>query len=164
MRYLTLGGLLISVATACSDAPSPVEPVVVVPTGISAAQARPEPVDDNFTTDACGFTVLVHAGGKVKPISLPGDRLTVIFPGSVATLTNPENGTTERVSNTGTFHFTPLPNGGMELLLTGRNIVEDTELGLLLTIGNFIIERDETGAVIRLEGTGRVIDLCELMS
>jgi hypothetical protein len=165
MRYLTLSGLLICVVTACSDGPSPVGPDrAVVPTQVSA-QVTPEPIDELFVSEACGFTVLMHQTGKVKGIELPGGRTTVIFPASVVTLTNPANGKTERVSNTGTFHINPLPNGGVEFVLTGRNTVEDVELGIVLTIGNFILERDAiTNRVVRLEGTGQVVDLCELMA
>ena len=166
MRYLTLTALLVGAVTACRDRPSPVEPVAAMaPIGIAAAQARPEPVDDSFETDVCGFTLLVDLGGKFKPIELGRGRTILIFPGSTATLTNPDNGKTETLSNTGTFHFNTLPNGNVEQVLTGRNTVEDSELGLLLTIGTFSYVYDAAFNIVQpLQGKGRTIDLCDVMS
>ena len=166
MRYLGLAGLLVTAATACSDRSSPLEPLrTIAPTRTGAAQVVPEPVNDNFTTDVCGFTVLVHAGGKIKPIALPGDRLSVIFPAAVSTFTNPGNGKTETLSMTGTFHIAFLPDGGVEQVMTGRNIFADPELGLLLIIGNFRFIVDGEGNVVQpLHGTGQTIDLCAILS
>ena len=53
----------------------------------------------------------------------------------------------------------------MEQVLTGRNTVEDSELGLLLTIGTFSYVFDAAFNIVQPpKGKGRTIDLCDVMS
>jgi hypothetical protein len=170
MRHIAFAAfpaVLVCVLTACTDRPSPVEAVGVgTPRAPAAAQGRPSEVTESFTiTGFCEFDILYEAGGKQKGIELPGGRTITIFPGFSATLTNLDNGNQETLGITGAFHQSTLANGDVEVVFTGRNLLGDPDAGLVLAIGRFSIVFDAEGNLIQsLQGTGQLIDICELLA
>jgi hypothetical protein len=173
MRHIAFAAfpaVLVCVLTACTDRPSPVEPVSVAP---AEAQGPPTDLDPTpflinrelFGPGACAFDILAQQSGKVKEIVLPGGRTIFIFPANTITLTNPANQKQETFVITGSFHQTLLENGDLVTVATGRNALLDPEAGFVISIGNFSFVFDATGNLIQpLQGTGQLIDICELLA
>jgi hypothetical protein len=154
---------------ACSDGSSPAEPVSVAPLGARAAQNRPTDVDPTpFEIPAgvfCDFAFRVEPDGKAKAVELPGERMIFLSPGLTWTITNLDNLNQETFRIPGAFHVDTLENGDLETVATGRNILGDPVAGLVLAIGRFSFVFDAGGNLIQpLQGTGRLIDLCELLA
>ena len=142
---------------------------MAMPSMLEGAQQPPE----NFTFDDtvegfCEFPVPILALGKQGVIELPGGGLIVTSPALSAALTNvtPTSGESVTLSITGAFHITTLANGNVQTVYTGRNIVFDPRVGIVLLIGKFTGVADpDTGMLVQdLEGRGQNIDLCLLLS
>jgi hypothetical protein len=160
---------LVCSVTACGDRPSPAEPVGAAPPRATLAQGRPTDVDQTpFEIPAgvfCDFAFRVEPGGKAKTIELPGGRRIFISPGFTWTFTNLDTGKRETFRIPGAFHQTILENGDVETVVTGRSILGDPIAGLVLTIGRFSFVFDAEGNLIQpLQGTGRLIDVCEVLA
>jgi hypothetical protein len=77
----------------------------------------------------------------------------------------PQRLATLAAPRTGAFHQTVLSNGTVVTVVTGRNLLFDPIAGLVLAIGTFSYAFDVEDELIHpLEGTGRQIDICELMA
>jgi hypothetical protein len=166
LLFLTSTAVLVWASTGCGDRLSPVESAAVSPPRVSAARGGPSDVDVSFTGEGlCAFSILFHITGKTKTITLPGGRTITTSPGAVLTLTNLENENQETFGITGAFHQDTLPNGDLVTVGTGRNLLFDPFAGLVLAIGRFSFVFDAQGNLIQpLAGTGRQIDICELLS
>jgi hypothetical protein len=171
MRFslLVLTAVLVWASTACNDRSSPAEPGSVVSARAAEAQGPPTDVHDIFPADLCpGFQILVELTGKAKTIELPGDRALIISPGFTSTMTNLENQKQVTIEITGAVHFTTLENGNLEIVWTGRNALMNPIIpgpGLFLSIGRFSAVFDqEFNLVEPLQGSGQLIDVCELLS
>ena len=133
---------------------------------VSTAQA-PEPVVDRETNivGACAFPVLLEETGKQKLIELPG---ILIFPGLQGTLTNLAD-TDNQVTlvEPGTGRVTPLENGDLSVVATGRNVLVVPGEGIFQTIGRveFILAPPyEVGSELTiLANQGQLIDVCALL-
>ena|SRR5215207_4677213 len=140
---------------------------VALVTARAASAAPPEPINDSFTVEeVCDFPVLNEATGKGKLIELPGGRAVGISPGLRVTLTNTEE-PTHQVTYviTGAAHVTELGSGDLSVVLTGRNLLFDPNIGMLLTIGRFTSVLDlEDGTLTPPTGKGRVIDVCDRLA
>ena len=172
MKHITFPAVLACALTACSDRPSPVEPVsAATPIAIGAAQGRPTDLDLTFTIENCGFTILVELSGKSKTIELPGGRTITTSPGLTATQTNLGNGNQETLVITGAFHQKTLENGDVETVATGRNVLLDPTVpglvGVFLTIGRVSWVVDQDGNLVQPpQGPGwqKRIDVCDLLA
>lgn len=175
MHYNPLSPTVVLVCTlaACSDRSSPVEPVSVAPPGVAQAQGPPTEIDPTpflinrelFGPGACAFDIVAQQSGKTKQIALPGGRTIFIFPGNTITLTNPANEKQETFVITGSFHQTVLENGDVVTVATGRNALLDPEAGFVIAIGHFSYVFDAAGNLIQpLQGTGQLIDICEVLA
>jgi hypothetical protein len=169
LSLLVPTAVLVWASTACGDRPSPAEPVGAAPSKATMAQGRPTDVDQTpFEIPAgvfCDFALRVEPSGKVKTIELPGGRTIFISPGFAWTFTNLDTGKREAFRIPGSFHQTILENGDVETVVTGRNILGDPIAGLVLAIGRFSFVFDAEGNLIQpLQGTGRLIDICEVMA
>jgi len=167
LSILALAAVLVYASTACDDRPFPAEPVVAAPPAtIAARQAPPEDVDQTFTFEGgCSFAILVHVVGKTKFIELPDGSTIMTNPGVVVTLTNLDNQHQETFGITGAFHQDTLPNGDLVTVSTGRSLTFDPVAGLVLIMGRFSWIFDAQGNLVQpLQGNGRVVDVCELLS
>lgn len=155
---LKLGAFIVLLALACGAALS-----------VSAlAQGQPSDVDESFTIEGiCAFPVLVELRGKSNTIELPGGRIIFTSPRLTATLTNLDHPANhETLGITGAFHQTVLPNGDVELVLTGRNLLIglDPEAGFVISIGRFSFVVDADGNIVQpLSGRGQLVDICALL-
>ena len=160
--------VLLCALTACSDHPTSTEPVSAATPIATAAAQRPTEVDQTFTVgegELCAFPIHFALSGKAKTIELPAERTIFTSPGVSATLTNLDNDNQETFGITGAFHETILANGDVETVVTGRNLLFDPFAGLVLAIGRFSFVFDAEGNLIQpLQGTGRLIDLCALLT
>ena len=154
---------------ACSDRPSPVEPVATVPA--FQRGGPPTPVEtgqfvDEVSSGICGFTVLAEVTGKEKVLELPGGRTISIFPSEKVTFTNGNTGKTVTLNLTGPVHANPLPDGGTEVVFLGNNIVLDPDAGFLVALrGRFSEVVDADGNTVQpLEGSGQRTDICALIA
>jgi hypothetical protein len=140
--------------------------VALVLPKVSTAQA-PDPVVDRETeiVGACAFPVLLEETGKQKLIELPG---ILIFPGLKGTLTNLAD-TDNQVTlvEPGVGRATPLENGDLSVVATGRNVLVVPGEGIFQTIGRveFILAPPyEVGSELTiLANQGQLIDVCALL-
>jgi hypothetical protein len=139
-----------------------------MPIAIEAAPVRPTDVDDTFTVEGfCAFSILFEVSGKTKVIELPGGRILITSPGLTVTLTNLENENQETFGVTGAYHQTILANGTVVTVSTGRSLFLDPfgqGAGLGLFIGRWTFAFDAEGNFTPVVGTGRQIDVCELLA
>ena len=113
----------------------------------------------------CDFPVEVEVVGRTRTLTHSGGRTTDINPGMRATLTNPATGESVSYSISGTVHRSPLPDGTVEVVQVGRNLVGDPVLGLSILSGRFVFTSTPDGVPLTpAEGTGRVISICEVLS
>jgi hypothetical protein len=141
--------------------------MVAAPNATIAAPNPPTPVDETpFSFPGCEFSVLIELSGKAKTIELSGERTIFTSPGLNVTLTNEDNPENQVTLNiTGAFHQTVRENGDVETVVTGRNLVFDPEAGFVLAIGRFSFVFDAEGNLVQpLQGTGQLIDVCNLLS
>ena len=130
-----------------------------------AAAAPPDSVGGSFeVAGICPFTVLVEIEGKAKTIERPDGSFIVTSPGLVATVTNTSTDASENWSISGSFHQSTLPNGDTFTKMTGRNLVTDPVAGFALISGDFSFTASPDGSiVVPLNGTGRIVDVCEAL-
>jgi hypothetical protein len=153
----------------CGDRPSPTDVVGVASAKAATAAGGPTEVDPTpFEIPAgvfCDFAFRVEPEGKAKAIALPGGRMIFLSPGLTWTITNLDNLKEQTFRIPGAFHVDTLENGDLETVVTGRNILGDPVAGLVLAIGRFSFVFDAFGNLIQpLQGTGRLLDICELLT
>jgi len=104
--------------------------------------------------------VLYEVSGKTKVIELPNGDTLFKNPGSRVTLTNLETGKQVTYVATGTMRLTESENGELLLITTGRTVLSDENIGILVPIGRFTLVIDEEGNFSQPTGNGRLIDAC----
>lgn len=168
MRNLGLLVLVAVTASGCSAGTlSPASPTPVASeTTASVSAGAPQPLEESYISDSCGFPVLVELNGKVKELPLPGGRTKVLFPAFTGRVTNIATQAQVTLLTTGSFHITELPTGGVELVYTGRNSYDDPFEGrLLLLIGRFSESFDaDFNTISPLSGDGQVQDICQMIN
>jgi hypothetical protein len=114
---------------------------------------------------ACAFGVNISGQGKLKQITLPGDRLIITSPGLEVTVTNVADPSKHVTLNaTGSTHVTTAPDGSSVYVYTGRNVNLDPVAGFVLAIGHFSIAFDANGNLTQsLEGKGQLVDICAMI-
>jgi hypothetical protein len=168
IKHLVLVALLASGALACNEHPSAVEPIPKVSAernGGAPTPVDPTPYVDQIISQLCGFPTEAVLGGKSKVLDLPGGRLAITSPGFDVTLTNTASGRTHFFNATGVTRFSSLPNGDIEIVFTGHNLIA-VEGRFLYTVGRFTeAVNPATGATVEpLQGHGLVQDVCDLLS
>jgi hypothetical protein len=171
--------LACALTAACGDQPAPTDVGALAPASAASAvtraaraaraAGRPTEVDPTpFEIPAgvlCDFAFRVEPEGRAKAIELPGERMIFLSPGLTWTITNLDNLKQETFRIPGAFHVDTLGNGDVVTVVTGRNILGDPVAGLVLALGRFSFVFDATGTLIQpLQGTGRLIDICELLT
>ena len=134
--------------------------LVLVPKAASAEP--PEPIDfpPEELVGYCDFPVLYEVSGKTKVIELPSGDTLFKNPGSRVTLTNLETGKQVTYVATGTIRLTESEDGELLLITTGRTVLSDENIGILVPIGRFTLVIDEEGHFSQPTGKGRLIDVC----
>jgi hypothetical protein len=163
---------LILAFTACSEQSSPLAPDATESASLSQGGAPTDisspPAIDPFVSAVCGFSVLMQQSGKEKVLELPGERTFIIGPGLTTTLTNANTGTLVTRSSTGVVRFSTLADGSFEIVLTGNNLVASDVVGDTFfesVSGRFTILFGPDGLLVHgLEGNGRRVDMCALLS
>jgi hypothetical protein len=134
--------------------------LLVLPKAASAAP--PEPVDftERLGREYCGFPVLYEVSGKTKVINLPSGDTLFKNPGVRVTLTNLR--TDEQVSYVvaGAARVRELESGELLVISTGRTVLNNPNIGILMPIGRFTFVIDEEGNFSQPTGKGRLIDAC----
>lgn len=167
MRPIALPAALIYAVTACTDHPAPTDLAgEFEPIAEPAFQNRPVEVSGTFDDPGvCAFPLLIEFSGKAKTIELGEGRTIFTSPRLTTTITNLQNQNQETLGITGAFHQTILANGDVVFVVTGRNLLFDPFAGLVLAIGRFSFVFDAEGNLIQpLEGTGRQVDICDLLA
>ena len=135
--------------------------VVLLPGAASAAP--PDPVTFpplELGEEYCGFPVLYEVTGKTKVINLPSGDTLFKNPGGRVTLTNLDTGEQVTYVATGSIRLTESENGELLLITTGRTVLSDENIGILVPIGRFTLVIDEDGHFSQPTGKGRLIDAC----
>jgi len=147
MVCLLAGALALAVALAATN---------------DVSAAPPEPVDDTFTEGGlCDFPVLFEISGKNKVIDLPNGDVLFKNPGLRVTLTNVDEPTNQvTYVSTGTIRLTELEDGELLLVTTGRTVLFNEDIGILVPIGRFTLVIDKKGNFSQPTGNGRLIDAC----
>jgi hypothetical protein len=161
--------LACALTAGCGDDPSPVEAGAPAPVSAARAGGPPTEVDPTpFEIPAgvfCDFAFRVEPAGKAKAVELPGERVIFLSPGLTWTITNLDNLKQETFRIPGAFHVDTLENGDVVTVATGRSILGDPVAGLVLAIGRFSFVFDASGTLVQpLQGTGRLVDICELLT
>ena len=170
--------LFVCALAACSDFPSSVGPAPAATASganvLASSRSQggpPTPVHSAPTFDPvisaiCGFPVLSGYAGKSKTLSFPDGRTIFIAPASMSTFVNGATGKTATQSQTGAVQLNPLPDGGVEVVLTGHNAVIDDVLGFADYLsGRFTLVFGPDGQIAqRLAGNGLRTDICALLS
>lgn len=112
----------------------------------------------------CGLSLT--GTGKSSVIPLPGDRLIITSPNSKTVATNlddPSKSVTLDVNGAG--HLSIDPQGNLRLVATGRNLVQDPGLNIMVLIsGRFEFVFDpNTGLLTDLVGNGQLLDICAMI-
>jgi hypothetical protein len=135
--------------------------LVLVPKAASAEP--PEPIDfpPEELVGFCDFPVLFEVSGKTKVIELPNGDVLFKNPGVRVTLTNLDEPTNKvTYVSTGTTRLRELEGGDLRLITTGRSVLFNESIGILVTIGRFTTIIDEDGDFSYPTGKGRIIDAC----
>jgi hypothetical protein len=136
--------------------------LVLVPKAASAEP--PEPIDfpPEELVGFCDFPVLFEVSGKTKVIELPNGDVLFKNPGVRVTLTNLDEPTNKvTYVSTGTTRLRELEGGDLRLITTGRSVLFNESIGILVTIGRFTtIFDEEDGDLSYPTGKGRIIDAC----
>jgi hypothetical protein len=139
---------------------------------VPAVAAKPEPLPPDLSFPApCpgGVMYTIEATGSMKVIGLPGERQIVSSPNLRVVVTAP-NGNSVSYVVTGASHIEFLPNNITRTTATGRNLVfvpaDPGPAGIFLTVGEVTFTNNTiTNAEIeRFSGTGRVVDVCQLLA
>jgi hypothetical protein len=114
----------------------------------------------------CSFPMQVEISGKSKTIGQGNGDTISIFPNSSVTVTNLANEEQATFNVTGSNHLSTLENGNVQTVMTGRNFALDPVAGTFVSMGHFIFVNDPTNTtnVVPVSGTGRMIDVCALLS
>ena len=138
--------------------------VVALAATKTASAEPPEPVTfppSELGEEYCGFPVLYEVSGKTKVIDLPGGDTLFKNPGGRVTLTNLDEPAKQvTYVATGTIRLTKSENGEPLLITTGRTVLSDENIGILVPIGRFTLVIDEDGHFSQPTGKGRLIDAC----
>lgn len=136
--------------------------VALVATKAASAEP-PEPVTFpplELGEEYCGFPVLYEVSGKTKVVNLPSGDTLFKNPGGRVALTNLDTGEQATYVATGTIRLTESENGELLLVTTGRTVLSDENIGILVPIGRFTLVIDEDGHFSQPTGKGRLIDAC----
>ena len=114
----------------------------------------------------CSFPMQVEISGKTKTVEQGNGDTTSIFPTFSVTVTNLDNGKQATFNVTGSNHLSTLENGNVQTVMTGRNFALDPVAGTFISMGHFTFVNDPTNTtnVVPVSGTGRLIDVCALLS
>jgi hypothetical protein len=137
----------------------------------SAGGSPPQPATIDMVVPAgsdggCEFDVAWSGSGKAGVIVLPGNRFIYTSPGFNVDVTNLETGKTVSLVVTGAFHHSIRQSDGANVFVaTGRNLLGDPDAGMALTMGTFswIWDANYRNLLQPLDGTGRMVDVCELL-
>ena len=135
--------------------------LVLVPKAASAEP--PEPIDfpPEELVGYCDFPVLYEVSGKTKAIELPNGGVLFKNPGVRVTLTNLDDPTNKvTYVSTGTIRLTELEGGELLVVSTGRTVLSNPNIGILVPIGRFTFVIDEENNFSQPTGNGRLIDAC----
>jgi hypothetical protein len=134
--------------------------LVLVPKAASAEP--PEPIDfpPEELVGYCDFPVLYEVSGKTKAIELPNGDVLFKNPGVRVTLTNLETGKQVTYVVSGSTRLTELEGGELLVVTTGRTVLSNPNIGILVPIGRFTFVIDEEGNFSQPTGNGRLIDVC----
>lgn len=134
--------------------------LVALPKAASAAPPEPVNFTETLGPEYCGFEVLYEVSGKNKAIELPNGDVLFKNPGLRVTLTNLETGQQVTYVATGTTRLTELEGGELLLVTTGRTVLSNPNIGILVPIGRFTFVIDAEGNFSQPTGNGRLIDAC----
>ncbi len=82
--------------------------------------------------------------------------------GTLTNVSNPSHTLTVVVGGVG--FYEPAPGDTTVVTLTGRNIIEGPQIGVVFAIGTFTFTEDAAGVILTpLTGNGRLVDLCALL-
>jgi hypothetical protein len=114
----------------------------------------------------CSFPMQLDVSGKTKTIHQGNGGMIITSPGASATVTNLANGEQATFNVTGSSHKSILENGNVKTVMTGRNLALDPVAGTFVSMGHFTFVNNpsDTVNVIPVSGTGRMIDVCALLS
>jgi hypothetical protein len=114
----------------------------------------------------CDFPMQLDVSGKTKTIEQGNGGMIITSPGAFATITNLANDKQATFNITGSAHKSTLENGNVKTVMTGRNFALDPVAGTFVSIGSFYFVNDPTDTtnVVPVSGTGRMIDVCALLS
>jgi len=119
---------------------------------------------------ACSFPMQVEVSGKMKTIEQGNGDTISIFPNYTVTVTNTDTDEQATFNVTGSNHMSTLENGNVQTVMTGRNFALDPVAGTFVSMGHFTFVSDPTATdpakvnVVPVSGTGRMIDVCELLA
>jgi hypothetical protein len=134
--------------------------LLVLPKAASAAPPEPVNFTETLGPEYCGFPVLYEVSGKNKAIELPNGDVLFKNPGVRVTLTNLETGEQVTYVATGSARLTELEGGDLLLVTTGRTVLSNPSIGVLVPTGRFTFVIDEEGNFSQPTGTGRLLDAC----
>jgi hypothetical protein len=149
--------------------------VVAAPMVYAQSENGGAPEDVSFTVSpqdiagypgACSFPMQLEISGKTKTIEQGNGDTISIFPAYSVTVTNTANGKQATFNATGSNHLSTLENGNVETVMTGRNFALDPVAGTFVSMGHFTFVNDPTNTtnLVPVSGTGRMIDVCALLS
>ena len=139
---------------------------------VFAQQQPPQPVDPEPIPWNCpNFGVSLTLTGSSGTLQLPDGRFIFTSPNLRVTVTA-DNGNSVSYVITGASHVETLPDGNLRFVSTGRNLllVPDVPgqhpVGLFLTVGNvtFVVNPTTGAEVETFSGTGKVVDVCQLLA
>ena len=115
---------------------------------------------------ACDFPMQLEISGKTKTIEQGNGDTISIFPNYSVTATNLANGKQATFNVTGSNHLSTLENGNVQTVMTGRNFALDPVAGTFVSMGHFTFVNtpDNKTNVVPVSGTGRMIDVCALLT
>ena len=134
--------------------------LLVLPKAASAAPPEPVNFTETLGPEYCGFPVLYEVSGKTKVINLPNGDTLFKNPGVRVTLTNLETGEQVTYVVAGTARVRELEGGELLVISTGRTVLNNPSIGILVPIGRFTFVIDEEGNFSQPTGKGRLIDAC----
>jgi hypothetical protein len=115
---------------------------------------------------ACDFPMQLEISGKTKTIEQGNGDTISIYPNWTVTVTNTDTDEEATFKVTGANHLSTLENGNVQTVMTGRNLAFDPEAGTFVSMGHFTFVNtpDNMTNVVPVSGTGRMIDVCALLS
>jgi len=141
---------------------------------LASAAGNPNvPFDVTFEANLCPNPAIVMRltfVGRAHMINLPGNRQITAFPDARTTVTNLVSGNSASYVITGASHVEVLPNGNQQVTATGRNLLivpnaNGHPAGLFLTVGTVTFVLDPAGNEVEVfSGTGRVVDVCQILA